>query len=305
VSTPDVHPGRRVEQADGQPEVSVIVPAFNPGPLLTVQLDALSRQQIAARWEVVVVDNGSNDGSLEAVADYRDVLDIRVEATPVAKRGPSAARNHGAQVARGAWIAFCDADDVVAASWLSDLFSARKLTAVVSGSLEVGLLNPPEVVRARGGASVEPALMTGPCGFLPFVATCNMMMSRSAFVAIGGFDESMPYNEDVDFSWRAQLAGLTLETSPAVVHYRHRATVRDVYRRMSNYGEGDALLYRDYRQYGARRREVRQVARSLFWLASRAPFAGVNLTRRHVWFQSWGAQVGRIRGSIRYRVLYP
>ena len=288
-----------------QVAVSVVVPVHNAGTFLARQMDALERQTFNGTWEVVLVDNGSTDGCLTAAMGSPSTLSRRV--VPAAdSQGPSYARNVGARSATGKWLAFCDADDEVAPNWLEQLHRSRNDYDLVTGAIELARLNPPEILLARGTAQTESRLPSGPCQFLSYALSCNLFVLRSTFLGLGGFDEALPYDEDVDFSWRAQLAGLTLGLAPdAVVHYRYRTSVGGVYRQMRNYGVVEALLFRRYRRHGAQRLPWTQTARTLLWLLSRSPFMVMGLNRRYVWFKNLGGEVGRLQGSIRYRVWYP
>jgi glycosyltransferase involved in cell wall biosynthesis len=285
-------------------DVSVVIPAYNPGTLLDDQLRALAQQTFAGTWEVVVADNGTTDGSLDGLAGRVAGLDLRV-VDASARSGPSYARNTGVREARGDWVALCDADDVVAPGWLEALFAARDGHDVVSGAMETARLNPAESVLARGRSSLWTELRPGPCNFLPIVESANLLVRRADFLELGGFDESMPNGEDVDFSWRAQLAGLTLGMAPdAVVHYRFRPTPLGAYRQMVGYESAHPNLFRLFRDRGARRDRWWETAARAFWVVTRSPYAFMGLRRRYVWFCIAGGMVGRLKGSWRYRTLY-
>ncbi len=284
-------------------DVSVVIPVYNPGPLLAQQLDALRSQDFGGSWEVVIADNGTTDGSLDALGGIRDVPVRVVDAR--SRRGPSHARNVGAQAARGRWLAFCDADDVAAPEWLSRLFDARATGDVIAGVYDIARLNAPELSSLRGTSDYWKGLPKGPCGFLPFANTGNMMIRRDAFVSMCGFDESLSHCEDVEFSWRAQLAGLSLALAPeAVIGYRFRATALDTFRQMKQYTLAETQLYLRYRDAGARRQSPSQVLARAFWVVSRSPYAVLDTKRRFLWFSVAGTLVGRVRGSLRYRVVY-
>src|SRR4051812_19242261 len=97
------------------PAVSVIVPARNAARTIGDTLAALARQDLSAPYEVVVVDDGSDDGTAE-VAEHAGgaVRVIRSEG-----RGPGPARNAGAKESRAPVLAFTDADCVPTSGWLS------------------------------------------------------------------------------------------------------------------------------------------------------------------------------------------
>ncbi|WP_052590998.1 glycosyltransferase family 2 protein [Luteipulveratus mongoliensis] len=285
-------------------DVSVIVPVYNGLPELQDQLEALSRQTFDGEWELLLVDNASTDGTFDAAQEWVGRLPLRcLRATD--RQGPSYARNVGARHAQGEWLAFCDADDVADPAWLERLYAAREGADMVSGAMGVAELNPPWTVLARGPSAVWDELPEGPCDYLPFARSCNVLVRRSAFEALDGFDESLPFLEDVDLSWRGQLAGWTLAVAPtALIHYRYRPTPMGVYRQMANYEGAEVLLYQRFRSQGAQRRPAAVVARKVGWLVVRAPYPLLGPRRRYVWFTMLGGMVGRARGSVRYRTLY-
>jgi glycosyltransferase involved in cell wall biosynthesis len=116
--------------AEHRPQVSVVVPAYNAADTLSLCLSALARQDFPAEdYEVVVVDDGSTD----ATADVARRSGVRVFSQPNA--GPAAARNHGAQEARGEFLLFTDADCAPVPGWV------RALTAPFAD---------PQVAGAKG-----------------------------------------------------------------------------------------------------------------------------------------------------------
>src|SRR5437588_11975405 len=94
--------------------VSVIVPARDAQDTLPRTLAALSRQELDGEYEVIVVDDGSRDRTVEAVGGADGPVTV-VQQPP---RGPAAARNLGVEHARGAALAFCDADVYPTRGWL-------------------------------------------------------------------------------------------------------------------------------------------------------------------------------------------
>src|SRR5512140_3870131 len=95
---------------DGPPMLSVIIACLNAATTLGTQLDALARQSSPVPWELLICDNGSTDATVAVALRYQDrIPGLRVvDASGV--RGAGAARNQGAEEARGEWLAFCDAD---------------------------------------------------------------------------------------------------------------------------------------------------------------------------------------------------
>jgi glycosyltransferase involved in cell wall biosynthesis len=284
--------------------ISVVIPAFNPGPLLREQLEALARQRFSQPWEVVLADNGCTDGSLDAVAAMQDRLQIRiVDAT--AQRGPSYARNRGAEEARGTWLAFCDSDDVADPHWLHYLWEARTKGTIVGGVYDVTALNDPEQLKARGGPEYGRTLPEGPCRFLPYLPSGNMLILREALLALGGWDETLSHCEDVDLCWRAQLGGGKLSFVPeAVIKYRFRSSAIALFHQMRRYKAAEAQLFLRYRNRGAKRPSASEAIGRLLWLVSRSPYVVLGVERRTLWCSIAGTVIGRIQGSLRNRVIY-
>lgn len=292
-----------------RPLVSVVIPALNAADTLGAQLSALALQDIDEPWEIVVVDNGSTDatGELAANSATHPRSAIRVVREP--RRGLNIARNTGVREARSDQIAICDADDVVAPGWLRSLIGGLAEHDIVSGSLAVGSINAPEVLALRGWTDADQPLPSigREFGFLDQILCGNVAFRREVWDRVGGFDETFGRGgDDVDFGWRVQLAGFTAGYRPdAVLHYRARGDRKAMFRQYVRDGEGAAHLYSLYRQRGMPGRPIPDSLRTVAWLVRRLPFLGRQeaATQGHV-IRVAGKQWGRIKGSLRHRVLY-
>ena len=131
-----------------QPNVSVVLPARNVARTLEAQLGALSSQELSEPWEVIVVDNGSTDGTSEILARWVDRLPWMSVVT-CAQRGTNSARNAGVRAARAERILFCDSDDVVTSGWVRDLSRALDDWDLVGGVTETAMLNESPVQYSR------------------------------------------------------------------------------------------------------------------------------------------------------------
>jgi glycosyltransferase involved in cell wall biosynthesis len=205
----------------GAPTVSVVIPVKNRADLLREALDGLSKQAFRD-FEVVVVDNGSTDGSGDVAREPRDI-EVRVIRTGGGR--VAIARNAGVAAARGTIIAFTDSDCVPDPDWL-----AEGVAAMESAGVDVAQ-----------GATVP----TGPVG--PFersmsvlhedglYPTCNMFFRKSAFEAVGGFDlatheilgfregtlgHDLGFGEDTLTAWRARERGGSVFVPSAVVAHQ-------------------------------------------------------------------------------------
>ena len=218
--------------------VSVIIPVHNAAWCLGEQLAALSRQMSAPPFEVVVVDNGSTDESQTVAESWRSRLPYLTITRATERQCAAHARNVGALAARGELLLFCDADDVVSDTWVSDFVRHEAEGDLLSGWLEFERLNP----ELPDHASVQKDL-TVYFDYLPGIAGSNFAVSRQTYLALGGMDESLFLDEDVDLAWRAQEAGLSVLAVPAVVHYRLRGDARSLYRQFRGYAEASILLW--------------------------------------------------------------
>jgi glycosyltransferase involved in cell wall biosynthesis len=280
--------------------VSIIVPVRNGARCLGQQLAALERQRYGGRWEVVVVDNGSSDGSAAVAGDWAGRLSLRTVGAN-RRRGINVARNAGAAVACGDLLAFCDADDQVAPGWLEALVEAAGRADLVGGRLDEEALNqqPHAPRRPRHPLDRLPTALE----FLPFAPGANLAIWADVLAALGGFDERFVLgNDDVDLAFRAQLAGYRLGYAPgAVVAYRHRRRDHELFLQFRNYGRTEPLLFRLHRHQGLVRSSAGGVARRWARLLLAAPIAWTSAERRGRWLAIAGFSVGRVEGSLRER----
>ncbi len=120
-------------------KLSVILPCFNGAKTIAVQLEALVQQCWSEPWELVVVNNGSTDNSMQIVESYRDRLPnlriVNAHVPPAPRLGVSHSYNVGVQAAKGDAVAFCEADDEVAPDWLATVGTALDRYDFVSGAL--------------------------------------------------------------------------------------------------------------------------------------------------------------------------
>lgn len=204
------------------PLVSVIVPVYNGDRFLAEAVDSIQRQDYG-RLEIVVVDDGSTDGT-PAVASRLagEVRYVRQD-----NAGTPAARNTGLRVARGTLIGFLDADD---------LWTDRKLAIQVPQLMEPSaaeiVLGYTEVASLAGG-EVNGRAARPPAPLLTLGAA---LVRRSAFRRAGLFDETLRYCDDVDWFLRAKEAGLSLRIHDDLVqvyrrHDRNLTNDRDLDRR--------------------------------------------------------------------------
>ena len=175
--------------------ISAIVPVHNGACFVSEALRSVKGQTLAAD-EIIVVDDGSSDGSADIVR--REHPDVVLIAQP--RGGPAAARNAGARRARCDALAFLDHDDLWPPERNSALLQAWRAhpeADVVCGSFSL-LLGP--------GASDDPRLRRAEGGHVPFLFSA-LMIRRSCWLAHGGMESVRDYAEDLDLHLRLSEAG--------------------------------------------------------------------------------------------------
>ena len=223
--------------------VSVVVCTYNGVRTIDGCLRALAALDYPT-YEVIVVDDGSTDGTAEVVRRHAGVRLIRTE-----NRGLSAARNTGLRAARHSIVAYTDDDAAPDSHWLTYLVDvlARTDRAGVGGPN----LSPP------GYGTVADAVAMAPGGPVHVLLTdevaehipgCNMAFRKDRLEAIGGFDPRFRIaGDDVDVCWRLQDRGWTLGFVPAaLVWHRRRDTVGGYWSQQLNYGMAEADLERKW-----------------------------------------------------------
>lgn len=290
--------GATGEQGTGaSPRISVIVPVHNGMPWLEHQLRALSAQEVPVAWEVVVADNGSDDGTASCVRGWseRDPRIHLVDAS--ARRGAAAARNIGVRTARGGLLAFCDADDVVRPGWVASMWRGLADADLVAGVFDFGALD--------GTPSRIPVpAATRQLGFLPFGLGANLAVPRDVFERVHGFDEALSPEEDVDLCWRLQLAGDRFAVAnDAIVEKRERPPGLPTFRGAWAYGRCGPRLYQRYRSRGMQR-DLARAGKAWIWLVATVPTL-VLRSRRRQWVRTFAIRSGRLAGSIHLRVFFP
>lgn len=238
-------------------QFSVVIPAKNEEQNLGRCLDSIAANGWdPSLYEVIVVDNGSSDGTA-AIARERGG---RVYVLPGVTI--SALRNYGAFHSSGRIIAFLDADCAVAPGW----FQAASRYLEEDG---VAAFGSPATVP-EGGTWVQKAWFNvrgkpGEVADVEWLESANLLVNRGAFLAAGGFDDSLKTCEDYDLTQRLKQHGkLISDHRVAAIHYREPATVAQFMKKEMWRGIGNVNALKRILRDGVDRRELPSLLLPLF-----------------------------------------
>jgi len=242
------------------PELTVVIPTYNRLETLREVIPSLLAQDVGAeRYEVVVADSNSDDGTADYLAAVaRDAG--RVRHVPGAYGGRAAARNAGIAAARGDLVLFTDADIIAAPDLLRrHLERHREATslAVVGMELQVGSLAEYERLRDHPAdrRPLHPPSRTR-LSWLYFL-TGNASVHKRDLERVGCFDESFTGygHEDLELGYRLEHAGVRLAYEPRAGNYHwHPVPYDEQKSKMTLAGRSTVRFYRKHPHFGVRAR---------------------------------------------------
>lgn len=275
------------------PSISVVIPAYNAWQHLTECLESVFRQEVASAFEIIVVDDGSTDGTRDCLSAFPSVVYLAQT-----NRGPAAARNAGIARSRGTFIAFLDADD---------LWPAGKLQK------QIGMLQQhPDAAMCFGDCrqfedkdpwpqtlfeeNRQDVSLWGAGPYLPeayarlltanFITTGSVVVRRQVLEALGGFDASLRRVEDLELWLRlARRHPILWCKDVCLLRRRHADNASgdaeamslaylEVLKRQQVCGAADlarqgialsALIAREYREMAERALAGRHSGRAMRW----------------------------------------
>lgn len=219
-------------------KISVIIPTKNSERTIEKCLKCLYDQDLKP-YEIIVVDGGSKDKTIEIAKSFKDV--IVVQEPPHEGNIPAIGRNYGAKIAKGDVYLFLD----------PDCFPEKNLLSKVAKNLsnpEIGIYCV--IVRDGRGTAISRAWhylqMHIEYDFAP--ARC-MAVRKEVFVAVGGFDEMMPTGEDNDFSYKVRRLGYKIVVDKNAIVYHddeHASSIKGIVHLIKWYREGEIIMRRKF-----------------------------------------------------------
>jgi GT2 family glycosyltransferase len=221
------------------PKVSVVVCSYNGGATLTECLHSLMALNYPD-YEVILVDDGSQDDTPDIAAQFPQVIYLRRE-----NEGLSVARNVGLHAASGEVIAYTDSDCVADEHWLLYLVDAMRQQGVDGiGGPNLTPASDSWTAKCVAASPGNPSHVMFDDRLAEHLPGCNMAYQRKALLAIGGFDPQFRQaGDDVDICWRLLDRGYRLGyAAGAMVWHHRRNSLRAFYQQQKGYGRAEAML---------------------------------------------------------------
>jgi glycosyltransferase involved in cell wall biosynthesis len=290
-------------------KLSVIIPCLNAADTIAVQLDALASQNWSEPWEVVVSDNGSSDGSIAIVKRYEGrVPNLRI-VDASAQRGTTYAVNAGVQAAYSESVAICDADDEIAPGWVEAMGKALLKHDFVACRMEITKLNPAWLLKHRSNPQESGVQTFHYQPYLPHAGGGTIGFKRRLWEAVGGYDDAFLYLHDTDFCWKVQHKGVKLEFVPdAVAHIRFRSDIKGIFRQARTYGIYQVKIYKKYISIDMPAHSFKKRLFNLIYFIRRSIRSIPTLRNKEAiapWVWNVGWMIGRLQGSVKYKIFAP
>ena len=224
-----------------KPFFSIIIPTYNRPERLVSCLKAIALLDYPRdRFEVIVVDDGSKTPLDSVVTPLKDKIDLKL--LRQANAGPAAARNKGAETAKGEFLAFTDDDCQPTPNWLNKFAEGftKNPQAMIGGKTINALDNNPFSAASQKLIDYLYEYYNPAKGKDAFFASNNIAMPAANFKALNGFDVSFPLAaaEDRDFCDRWNLAYPMLYVPEAQVNHYHSLSLATFWKQHFGYGRG-------------------------------------------------------------------
>jgi glycosyltransferase involved in cell wall biosynthesis len=232
-------------QERGRPSVTVVVPVRNGSATIGSCLQAIFGQRWdASDLEIIVVDNGSTDGTLQKITNEFPLVRLLQESKP----GVSHARNLAIQEARGDWIAFTDADCVPTPTWIQGLVQCaaeNEEASFVGGPIRallpttsIGLFTENLFDQGRSIEREKP----------PSFISANLFVRKSDLIRVGMFNPKYPRGQDTELAWRShfRFGARFAYAKDAVVEHANESTWMGLIKKAWQHGSGSSRLIEEY-----------------------------------------------------------
>lgn len=228
---------------------SVVVCTYNRSQLLDRLLNALTAQTVPAdRYEVIVVDDGSQDDTAAVCRRYASRFPNMARIDIGENGGLGRARNAGLAAASRGFILFTDDDCIPAEDWIEKTCAALRTHPIVAGAVSTPA--GPYLQLCHNIAEFHDFMPGRKKGPIPFIAGANMAFQRSVLLSLNGFDETLPFATDMDLVLRARRQGLRVHFEPdsLVTHHHDRKHLFHVLAYSARHAAATIRIRNRYRQ---------------------------------------------------------
>lgn len=205
--------------------ISVVIPLYNKEKSIKSTIESVLAQTYV-NYEIIVVDDGSTDNSVNAV---NEILDSRIRLIKKVNGGVSSARNEGILAAKGEYVAFLDGDDLWHPEYLETL---DKLISDFPNATLYGIgyskINDNKIPKKVETTSMRGELENPWDNYIDYWtgSSSSSSSSRELLIKLGMFDTRMTHGEDIDMWWRLLLMGNGAYDNRILAYYRQNAENR-------------------------------------------------------------------------------
>jgi len=236
--------------------VSLVIPTFNRLQTLKQTLASIENLNFPMEeLEVIVVDDGSTDGTFEWLQEVSKGYSCNLQALRQENAGPAAARNTGIFAAQGEFVALTDSDCILDSEWLHELLSGFGAPEIAGTGGVVRAVADDLISRYFAFTKAYDTRVIAGTSRAIYLLTLNACYRRDLLLQVGGFDPWFrPAGEDPDLCFRLRKKGFEFGYQPkAILEHHHRCTLRAFYRTFLVYGIGKALIEKNHGIWGDRR----------------------------------------------------
>ena len=206
--------------------VSILIPVYNARPWISQAIES-ALGQTWPRIEIIVLDDGSTDGSWEAMTPW--AAKVRIERS-LENRGQNASRNHLNSLCQGDWLVYLDADDELLPDTVEKKMEFSGLADCVYGTMDVQYYRDQTLLTSQTVRASQYADPLKAAFEWKYPNTSSVMLRRSALQEVGGWNEDVHNCTDYELYFRMLLRGMRFVAAPhSVTVYRQWSTHQAVY----------------------------------------------------------------------------
>jgi len=288
------------------PFVSVVIPFRNNGKDASECIKSLLNQTYPKnKYELILVNNNSNDKSEKLIEPYLDKLILVDEK----KIGRASARNRGISVSKGEIIALIDSDCIADEDWVKKLASSFESNEVNVVAGEIKAYNPKTDIEIFYGQLLSQKKFLSE--EFPYAGTANLAFRRYISEEIL-FDTDFVFKEDVDFCWKLQEKGYKINYQPkAIVYHKYVSTKLQLFKRFFLEGFYDLPLIKKNLVFLEKNKRLKRIDfnsyLNLILKMTQLFSLNSDLNKTHLYLHiliGIAKKIGFFCGSIRYQFIY-